>query len=153
MTTENPLTEKITAEVSDKGVGCRELFGVLENHGKQVRWEKREQLANAIDVTLAIARLARSQCGDIAALQEAGRAAIETMGKDQALIRELMLEVDRARAPLRDLLMECFDHLRGEIARKTLNESARDGTQTLSRKIAEALDSSPPNTKVSEPGT
>lgn len=31
MTTENPLTEKITAEVSDKGVGCRNLLGEGES--------------------------------------------------------------------------------------------------------------------------
>lgn len=41
---------------------------------------------------------------------------------------------------MRDALGLCFQHLGGEIHRKTLNESASDGTQALSRKVAEVMD-------------
>ncbi len=38
------------------------------------------------------------------------------------------------------ILKECFQHLGGEIKRKSLSESATDGTQALSLAIAKLLD-------------
>lgn len=37
-------------------------------------------------------------------------------------------------------LQKCFLHLGEEIQRKTLNESAKDGTQALSKEVAKLLD-------------
>jgi len=39
------------------------------------------------------------------------------------------------------MLKKCFAHLGEEISRKRLSESAADGTQVLSREVAQALDS------------
>lgn len=46
------------------------------------------------------------------------------------------------------MLAKCAGHLGKEIERKTLNESAADGTQALSREVAALLDAvaAPPNT-------
>lgn len=41
---------------------------------------------------------------------------------------------------MRVMLEKCFAHLGAEIERKTLNESAADGTQALSREVAALLD-------------
>ena len=59
-----------------------------------------------------------------------------------------LTEIKMQRDRLRDALKKCFAHLGKEIERKTLNESAADGTQTLSREVAEALDAiaAPSNT-------
>lgn len=52
---------------------------------------------------------------------------------------ELRAAEERVKA-LRDVLIECFAHLGKEIGSKNLNVSAWDGTQVLSRKVAEVLD-------------
>lgn len=43
-------------------------------------------------------------------------------------------------AEMRGLLVRCFEHLGREIDRKSLADSALDGTQVLSRQVAEFLD-------------
>lgn len=51
------------------------------------------------------------------------------------------IEMLNARATLsRTMLVRCHEHLGAEIGRKTLNESAADGTQALSFAVAALLD-------------
>jgi hypothetical protein len=45
-----------------------------------------------------------------------------------------------------EALKQCFTHLGHEIQKKSLNESSADGTQKLSREVAELLDNSTPLT-------
>ena len=45
-------------------------------------------------------------------------------------------------------LEKCFWHLGDEIKRKTINESAADGTQALSREVGRILDAASPNSVI-----
>lgn len=49
-------------------------------------------------------------------------------------------ELERKNHRMRASLEKCFEHLGAEIERKTLNESAADGTQVLSHELAALLD-------------
>ena len=55
MTTENEIKPAAPAEAPDGGrCAVESLFGVLKNHRDQMRWEKREQLADALDAAVEL---------------------------------------------------------------------------------------------------
>jgi hypothetical protein len=56
-------------------------------------------------------------------------------------VTEFARELERENAALRAGLKKCHRHLSSEIQRKTLNESAADGTQSLSAEVSRILDS------------
>lgn len=56
---------------------------------------------------------------------------LERENQEQAALIEKLVEA----------LKQCFSHLGKEIQKKSLNESAFDGTQKLSREVATLLDS------------
>lgn len=94
MTTENVSTGKTPAEASEKGVGCRDLFSLLKNHRDQMRWEKRERLADALDAAVA--------------LQEAASDVHEVNDNLALLLRRAARKID-PRDPLRT---ECVAYLK-----------------------------------------
>lgn len=65
-----------------------------------------------------------------------------------ANIIDRLTTVKMERDKMRETLKKCFAHLGKEIQRKSLNESSADGTQALSREVAEILDAADaPNAK------
>ena len=63
-------------------------------------------------------------------------------------------EVDRLRAEnakLREFLIELHSYLMQQIGAKTLNDSAKDGTQAISRKLSEILDALRPAAQEPKP--
>lgn len=61
-----------------------------------------------------------------------------------ANIIDRLTTVKMQRDKMRDTLKKCFAHLGKEIYLKSINESAADGTQALSREVSEILDETAP---------
>lgn len=65
---------------------------------------------------------------------------IEMMFAREAALRAEVESLTKQRDALRTVAVDCFAHLGKEIERKTLNQSADDGTQALSARLARVLD-------------
>lgn len=82
---------------------------------------------------------------------ERSRSVCRLMAEHTELKEQLQsTRVENAR--MREALKKCFYYLGSEIGRKSLNQSSNDGTQKLSREIAEILDALSTTTDNSKEG-